>query len=107
MKRVAFLDQVRQSAANNRGLILSDGSRTSRNWPLCATCLKDVEAAELKDFNNDSCEIHVRCHGSECFKRVVFPFRLEGNPMEDERANWALQRAMGDFVAFDPREPSK
>jgi hypothetical protein len=74
---------------------------------MCLTCLKDVEAAELKDFNAESCEVWARCHGAEDFMVVRFPFRLEGNPMEDERANFAIRRAMADAAFFDPRKPSK
>lgn len=107
MKHHRFLDQVQQSAAANRGLFLPDGSRTQRNWPLCLTCLKDVEAAEAKDWNQESVEVWARCHGAEDFFRVVFPFRIEGDPMEDERANFALRRAMADACLFDPTKPSK
>ena len=106
MRSRGFIEQVRQAADVNR-IWLPPGSRTSRNWPLCLTCGREVEAAELKNVNQISCEIWARCHGQEDHYTVKFPFRIEGDPLEDERANWAIGRAMGDFTPFDPTVPPK
>jgi hypothetical protein len=106
LKTYHFMDMVRKAAQVNRYIIVP-GERTQRNWPLCLTCGREVEASELKNVNATSIEVWARCHGQEDFCRILFPFRIEGDPLEDERANWAIKRAMADFSPFDPTVPSK
>lgn len=72
----------------------------SANFPFCESCKKSVDKADLKNVNATSVEIWVHCHGKEDYCRIEFPFRIEGDPLEDERANWAIKRAMADYVAF-------
>jgi len=107
MKTKQFSDQIRECAKLNRDIILPTGQRTYRTWPLCLTCFKEVDACELKNVNDISCEILAKCsHGTdkvyEDYYKVLFPFRCDGDPLEDERANWAIKRAMHDFCPFNP-----
>jgi hypothetical protein len=106
MRSKSFLQQAKQARAVN-GIYLPPGMRTSRKWPLCLTCGREVEAVEMKDCNQHSVELWARCHGAEDFYRVEFGFRVEGDPMEDERANWAVAAAMRDFCPFDPNKVPK
>lgn len=121
MKQKGFIEQVRQSANANR-IWTAPGQRIRRNWPLCLTCGADVDSVELANANQLSVEIVAKCrHISktasdeeyertkpfEDYYRVVFPFRIEGDPLKDDRANWAVNRAMGDFCAFDPNAVPK
>jgi hypothetical protein len=71
------------------------------------TCLRDVDACELKHFNNHSAEIVMRCHGAEDSVRVEFPYRIEGDPFTNDDANYEIKRAMADACPFDPTRPSK
>lgn len=107
MKTVKFADLIREAAHTQRKadeeLWFPEGTRTMRTWPVCLTCRTEVEAAELKNFCMTSVEIWARCHGKEDFYKVFFPFRIDGDPIEDERANWAIKRALHDGVFFDPR----
>lgn len=100
MRSKNFLDQVRQKAADNKRRIWVPSERTSTNWPVCLTCGKEVDAAKLEDIGPFGCEIRVECHGQQDYYKVKFPFRIEGDVLEDDRANWAIKRAMSDFCAF-------
>lgn len=110
MREKGFIEQVRQSARENK-LWTPDGDitnmRTQRSWPLCLTCGREVEAAELKNVSQVSCEIWARCShrgtkepAAEDWYKVRFPFRIDGDPLEDERANISIKRAMHDFCPF-------
>lgn len=107
MKTKGFIEQVRQAAKLNRELVLPEGYRTQRSWPLCLTCGREVSAVELKNVNSTSVEIWARCHGKEDYYKVVFPYRVDGDPLEDERANWAIKRALHDFCPFNPADVPK
>lgn len=104
MRTIKFLDHARQRAQLNRG-VLSPHVRA--NWPICMTCGREVDAVDLKNINRTSVEIWARHHGAEDFYRVEFPFPLDGDPLDDDRNNWALQRAMKDGSFFDPTRPAK
>ncbi len=106
MKTKSLSHQISECAKVNRDIILPSGHRTYRTWPLCMTCFKEVDACELKDVCQTSCEIVSRCsHGTdkvyEDSYKVIFNFRTEGDPLEDERANWAIKRAMHDQCPFN------
>lgn len=108
MKHEKWIEAVMKSARRERGLYLPPGERTRRSWPLCMTCNREVEAVELKNVNSTSCELWARCHGGqEDYYKVIFPFRLEGDPLENEDANFAVASAMKAAVMFDPTKPSK
>ena len=62
---------------------------------------------ELKNANNWSVELWARCHGQEDFYTVKFPFRIEGDPLQDERANDNIRIALNAFTPFDPTQPAK
>ena len=105
MKSTSIGEQIVHAAKVNRDIILPSGERTTRNWPLCLTCFKEVDACELKDVNPTSCEIVVRCyHGTDtCHEdsyKVNFGFRCDDDPLENERANWAIKRALHDMCPF-------
>jgi hypothetical protein len=108
MKNKKLFEQIRQSAAHHRkidaGQAVIIGHRTSRKWPLCLTCGKEVDAVEMRDVSNNGAELWAQCHGKEDFYKVRFPFRIDGDVMEDERANWYVQRAMHDFCPFNPTD---
>lgn len=89
------------------GHLLLPGGQQAENWPLCMTCGRPVDAAELKDVNAFSCVIYAKHHGAEDWYKVNFPFRVEGDPLQDERANATIQAAMRAGQFFDPRIPSK
>ena len=105
MRTVKFADLIREAAKVNReaDVWVPEGARTMRSWPLCMTCRKEVDAAELKNFTMTSVEVWAKCHNQEDFYKVFFPFRIDGDPMEDERANWAIKRALHDGIFFDPK----
>lgn len=106
MRDKKFLEQARQARIVN-GIALPPGMRTSRKWPLCITCGREVEAVELKNWNSKSVELWARCHGAEDYYTVSFPFRIEGDPLEDERANMNVASAMRDFAPFDVNKVPK
>lgn len=121
MKTHNFIDEVRQSAkANDR--VWTPGDRTQRNWPLCLTCGRDVDAAGIRDMNLTSVEVWGQCRHLakdasdveyerarvfEDFFRVSFPFRLDSLDEMDERVSATIRRAMGDATLFDPTRPPK
>ena len=106
MKTKNFLEQAKEARAVN-GVYLPPGFRTSRKWPLCLTCGREVEAVELKNVNSLSVELWARCHGAEDYYVVKFPFRIEGDPMENEKANWAVNAAMRGCWPVDPNKVPK
>ncbi len=119
MKGKQFSTQIRQAAEVNR-IILPEGTRTQRTWPLCLTCFKEVDSADLVEVTQTSCVILSKCYhikptdpvpdGMKPFEdyyKVFFPFRIEGDPLIDERANWAIKRAMHDHCPFDPTETNE
>jgi hypothetical protein len=100
------MDQVRQAADTNRGIWLPNGQRTSRKWPLCLTCLNEVEAVELRDISDKGAELWARCHGKEDYYKVVWYFTKSDaakDPLDDENVGWAIKRAMHDFSPFNPQ----
>jgi hypothetical protein len=104
MKKQSLEETIKRGARARHGLIVP-GQATKRNWPLCMTCGRDVEATELKNINSKSCEIWARCHGAEDYIRIEWdvPVRdVSVDPMEDKNNGWAVRRAMGDWVPFDP-----
>jgi hypothetical protein len=104
MRHKQFLVQTRKRAKLNRELLTP---YAKPNWPICLTCGREVDAVEMKDVTATSVEIWARHHGAEDFHKVVFPFRIEGDPLADDRANWAIQSAMRDASFFDPNEVKK
>jgi hypothetical protein len=111
VKEHNLADQLRKSAQVNRDIVLPSGQRTYRSWPLCLTCFKEVDSAELVNVNSVSCEILAKCTHKdtspnarvyEDYYRVKFPTRCDGDPLADERNNWAIKRAMHDFCPFNP-----
>ncbi len=109
MREVKFIEQVQEAAHQNR-IWTPDGVdnlRTFRSWPLCLTCGREVDAVDLKNVNSHSIDIWASCSHrgeknppDEDWYKVVFPFRVEGDPLSDERANTFLKRAMHDFCPF-------
>lgn len=108
MKSRSFVDiQQEKAALRRQGKLILPGGQQAENWPLCMTCGRPVDAAELKDVNAHGCVIWAKHHGQEDYYKVTFPFRIEGDPVDDERANLVIQRAMRDGQFFDPRIPKK
>lgn len=110
MREKGFIEQVRQSAHENRiwtPLDDIEDLRTTRTWPLCLTCGREVEACEMKDISSKGIVVWASCSHrgnknppDEDWYRVTFPFRIEGDVLSDERANTFLRRAMHDFCPF-------
>lgn len=109
MREIKFIEQVREAADVNRIWTPDsiEGLRTSRNWPLCLTCGREVEAVDLRNVNSLGVELWASCSHrgekeppEEDYYKVVFPFRIDGDVLEDERANTFLKRAMHDFCPF-------
>lgn len=110
MRSKNFIDAVRQSAAVNRDWQPHDGVtdlRTSRTWPLCLTCGREVDHVEVKNVNNWGFELWASCSHRETkdppaedYMRIKFPFRIEGDVMADDRANIILGAAMRAFTPF-------
>ncbi len=106
MKSISLEDQIQQAARVNRGgIILPGQQRAKRNWPICLTCGRDVDAVELKNANSTGCEIWAACHGKEDYYKVTWkvPFRDQSkDPLDDKNNGWAVKRAMADFSPFQP-----
>lgn len=110
MKETSLEHSIREAAKFNRDLVLPEGQRTYRTWPMCATCMKEVEAAETVNVNTKSCEIRAICtHGQgpgyeeEDFYKVTWPVPVQsvGNDiLEDPNVGWAIRRAMADGLFF-------
>lgn len=110
MRSRGFIDLQREKAGLRRragGTLIVPGGQQVENWPLCLTCGRPVDSAELKDVNRHSATIWASHHGQEDYYKVTFPFRIEGDPLDDERANLVIQRAMRDGTFFDPTVPKK
>lgn len=110
MRNKEFLEQVQQANRVNKLWTPHDSLldlRTSRNWPLCLTCGREVEAVDLKNVNQLGFEIWASCshrgeksQPAEDYYKVSFPFRIDGDVLSDKRANTFLKRAMHDFCPF-------
>lgn len=116
MKTTTLENQIQNAAHFNRGLVLPSGQRTRRDWPVCQTCFREVDAVELKDVSNRSCEIVAKCTHSKDpdYQGPMFedsikvtwqvPHRdLTKNPLDDVNTSWAIKRAMGDMLPFSPK----
>lgn len=99
-----LIDNVRKTAwATRNGLFVPrvEGD-VQTNFPRCLTCLREVEATELKNFNRHSVELWARCHGKEDFYKVEFPFDIGGWDMESEQVQDNIRAAMRTTF-FNPR----
>ena len=99
MRNKKLIEQVREKAWENRGGIFvprTEGDIRT-NWPVCQTCLRDVEAVEMKNYNSFGVELWARCHGKEDYYKVVYPFRME----DDGQIEYQIQVAMRAFRPFD------
>jgi hypothetical protein len=106
LKSITLDQQIQKAAKQNRGDIVVPGTpRAKRNWPICLTCGRDVEAVELKNANSKSAEIWARCHGQEDYYKVTWDVPIRDSskdPLDDPNVGWAIKRAMGDFSPFPP-----
>jgi hypothetical protein len=106
MKSISLSDQITKAAKRFKDPSLwMPGQRTYRTWPLCMTCGREVDSAELKNVNTKGCDIVVRCHGSEDSIHVYWTCGLSdsaANPLEDKNVGWQVKRALHDFCPFDP-----
>lgn len=107
MKEIKIGDLLAAKARSNRlrdaGIIVPQGVQTSRNWPLCQTCLHEVDAAEIKDVSTTGCELWCRCHNQEDFVKVTWkyaPATVGVDPREDANIGWAINRAVQDWLPF-------
>jgi hypothetical protein len=110
MREVKFFDRVQEANRLNKVWLPDDpleDARTTRNWPLCLTCGREVEAVDLRNVSAGSVEIWASCshrdklsRPAEDYYRVVFPFRIDGDVLADGTANDFLKRAMHDFCPF-------
>lgn len=107
VRRRNFIDLIQQDAAWQRGRTVTDGPTGS--FPMCLTCLNEVEAVEITDQNHNSIEVLAKCHGAEDFFRIEFPFRINvGNdPIAEERQATHIRQAMRAACLFDPAIPEK
>lgn len=105
MKEITLEESIRKSAHVNRSLVMPNGQRTQRNWPLCLTCGKEVDAAFIENVNNTSCEVRGVCHGKEDFFRIRWKVPVHGKSTEDIlddiNVGWAIKRAISDACFFD------
>ncbi len=105
MKEISLEGSIIKSAKVNRTLVLPTGERTQRNWPLCLTCGREVDAAKIENVNNKSCEIRAWCHGKEDYYKVKWDVPVTGTAaddiLEDPSVGWAIKRAMQDGVFFE------
>ncbi len=98
-------EQLRKAAKVNRELVLPSGARTNRTWPLCMSCLREVDSAELMNVNTKGCEIKAGCHGKEDFYKVTWTLSsadVSKDLLDDVNVSWAVKRAMSDFCPFMP-----
>ena len=104
-RRVTDLErQIRQKAwDNHNGLFRPrvEGDVRS-NFPLCQTCRREVEAAEMVDLNRYSVTLRARCHGKEDTVKVDFPFAIGGYDPESEVVDDNIRVAMRSWRPFDP-----
>ena len=119
MKSKKFMTQIRQAAEVNR-IILPEGTRTQRTWPLCGTCFREVDSVELVEVTHTSCVVLSKCYHLgptspvpegmrpyEDYYRVFFPFRINGDPLADGDTGWAIKRCLHDHVPFNPTETNE
>ncbi len=105
MKTIDLTEMIRNKAKFERstsGLYLP-GERTRSTWPLCETCLKEVDAVNLENVNNKSCEIRAKHHGAEDAVKVTWgvPVAAVGvDILDDVNVGWAIKRAMHDTLFF-------
>lgn len=105
MKKVSLADQLRVAAKANREIVLPDGARTNRSWPLCMQCLREVDAVNLEDISSKGCEIRAKCHDKEEAYRVTWELSVADTSvpiLDDVNVGWAIKRAMADFSPFMP-----
>lgn len=105
MKTIDISDSIRRSAHANKTLVFLPGERTNRTWPLCLTCGRECDAAEIKNVNSTSCEIWASHHGAEDHYKVtwkLYPVSQGNDPLEDPNIGWAINRAIGDGCFFNP-----
>jgi hypothetical protein len=105
MKTVTLADQIRTAAKANREIVLPDGGRTNRSWPLCMQCLHEVDAVELMDASTTGCEIKAKCHDKEDYYKVTWTLSAADTGkdiLDDVNVGWAIKRAMADFSPFMP-----
>ncbi len=105
MKTISLADQIRKAAKVNRELVLPNGGRTNRTWPLCMLCLKEVDSADLMDVSSKGCEIKAGCHGKEDYYKVTWDLAMADSSapiLDDVNVGWAIKRAMADFSPFMP-----
>lgn len=110
MRSKTLEKSIIDAAGYNRGLWLPSGERTTRTWPLCMTCGREVEAAEIKNASTKGCDIWARCHGQEDHYHVSWsvPMRtMSEDVMKDKNVGWAIKRAMQDGLFFDPSHSDK
>ncbi len=100
-----LLDAVRQTAWDRtHGLYVPRTEGDVRtNWPRCMTCGQDVEAVELKNRNTEGVELWARCHGSEDWYTVKFPYSIPETDASGEKVvNDHVRMAMRAFTPFNP-----
>lgn len=105
MKSKNLERSIREAAHHNRTMVFAPGERTRRSWPLCLTCGREVDAAEIKNVNSTSCEIWARHHGKEDFYKVTWDvpvLKSTDEILEDLNVGWAIKRAMADGTFFNP-----
>lgn len=101
MKTKKLIQQVQEKAWDRRNGIFrprTEGDVNTGNWPICATCRREVEAVELKNQNSFGVELWARCHGKEDFYKVEYPYRL----VDDDMIQDQIRVAMNAFRPFDP-----
>lgn len=104
MRKISLEDSIVLGNKVKKGLIVP-GKSNVRNWPLCLTCGRDVEAAEIKNVNSRGCDLWARCHGQEDSVHVSWnvPIRdTTKDALEDKNIGWAIKRAMADYAPFPP-----
>jgi hypothetical protein len=104
VRSIKLIPLVQERARLNKRLVWTPNSGNTRSWPTCKTCLRDVDAVELKNMNSSSVELWARCHGAEDAVRVDYPYRLEDGLNADKEKTLNVARAMADVTFFDPKE---
>ncbi len=85
--------------ATNRSLWLPQSAVRNRNWPVCMTCGRDVDAVNIvgdgtNSYDNRYVDVMAKCHGAEDVLRVQFE---SAHPTPSD-----LQHALRVAVFFDP-----
>lgn len=100
-----LVTQIREKAWENReGIYMPRTQGDIRtSWPVCQTCLRDVEAVELKNRNTKGVELWARCHGKEDWYTIVFPYEIPENDASGEKfVTDHVRMAMRAFRPFVP-----